>query len=101
MAKLSKVVANNKKKKLISKYYAIRQELKAKSLDANLSDEERWEAQVKLQKLPKNSSPVRHRSRCVLTGHSRAVYRKFGLSRVVFRDLALQGMLPGVTKASW
>lgn len=101
MARLAKIVNNEKKKKLSNRYFKLRQELKAKLVDENLSDEERFEAMVKLQKLPKNSSSIRVRNRCVLTGRPRAYYRDFKLSRIAFRELALRGMIPGVTKSSW
>jgi len=101
MAKISKIVANNKKKELIAKYATRRAELKAKILDDSLTDEERLEAAEALNKLPRNSSPVRFRNRCELTGRPRAFLRKFRLSRIAFRELALQGMIPGVRKSSW
>ena len=101
MARLSKVVANEKKAKLIAKYKDRRLELRKKSKDMTLSDEERAEARYKLSKLPRNSAEVRHRNRCGLTGRPRAYYRKFNLSRIAFRELALEGMIPGVTKSSW
>jgi len=101
MARLSKVVANEKKAKLVAKYKGRRAELRKKSKDLTLSDEERAEARYKLSKLPRNSAEVRYRNRCGLTGRSRAYYRKFNLSRIAFRELALQGMIPGVTKSSW
>ena len=72
-----------------------------KALQYAQSDEERAEARYKLSKLPRNSAEVRHRNRCGLTGRPRAYYRKFNLSRIAFRELALEGMIPGVTKSSW
>lgn len=78
-----------------------RTELKKKALDMKLSDEERDAARTTLQSLPRNGAKNRTVSRCVLTGRGRAVYRKFGLSRIKFRELALEGKIPGVTKASW
>lgn len=101
MARLAAVEKNNKKKALAKKYYAHRQELREKSVDMKLSDEERQAARAKLQKLPKKTSHVQHRVRCELTGRPRGNLRKFGLSRNKFRELALTGKLPGVTKASW
>ena len=101
MAKLSKIVSNEKKKKMSKKALPLRRELRAKVSNQKLSDEERFEAQMKLQSLPRNSCENRVRNRCVVTGRSRAVYSKFGLSRITFRELALKGMLPGVTKSSW
>ncbi len=101
MAKISVMQRNEKRKRLAQKYNTKRADLKKKAIDMNLSDEERDEARTKLQKLPRNSVPCRQVVRCVLTGRARGVYRKFGLSRIKFRELALKGYLPGVTKASW
>ncbi len=101
MAKLSKIVSNDKKKKMAKKHLPLRKELRAKVKNESLSDEERFEAQMKLQSLPRNSCENRIRNRCEMTGRPRAYYRKFGLSRTSFRELALSGMLPGVTKSSW
>ena len=101
MARLSKVVANEKKAKLVAKYRERRLELRKKSKDLTVSDEERAEARYKLSKLPRNSAEVRHRNRCGVTGRPRAYYRKINLSRIAFRELALEGMIPGVTKSSW
>lgn len=101
MARLAKVVANNKKIKLSSKHLKQRIELRKTVKDMTLSDEERYEAQDKLQALPRNSCENRVRNRCLLTGRSRGVYRTFKLSRIKFRELALAGMIPGITKSSW
>ena len=101
MAKLSKIVANEKKKKLVEKFYKRRQELKKVIVDPETSPEEKGEAMRALQRLPKNSSPIRVRNRCELTGRPRAYLRKFRLSRIQFREMALRGMIPGVTKSSW
>lgn len=101
MAKISKIVNNEMKKKMSKKHLPLRKELRAKVRNEKLSDEERFEAQLKLQSLPRNSCENRVRNRCEMTGRPRAFYRKFGLSRTTFRELALQGMLPGVTKSSW
>ena len=101
MARLSKRVQNEKKKALANKYYAQREELKKVIKDPEASPESKGEAMRKLQKLPRNSSYVRVRNRCEQTGRSRAYLRKFRLSRIRFRDLALKGMIPGVTKSSW
>lgn len=101
MAKVSKVVANERKKKLAEKYYSRRQELKKVLVDPNASPEDKGDAMRALQKLPRNSSPIRVRNRCELTGRPRAFLRKFRLSRIQFRELALKGMIPGVTKSSW
>lgn len=89
MAKISIVARNEKRKRLAQKYAAVR---------ARLKREGRWE---ELHKLPRNSSPVRIRNRCAVTGRGRAVYRKLGLCRIILRQLALEGKIPGVQKASW
>ncbi len=101
MAKKSKVVNNKYKIKLSSQYYDKRMALLDKIKDQSLSYEERQTYRLKLEKLPKNSSRIRIRNRCNVTGRPRGVYRKFGLSRITFRELALKGMIPGVSKASW
>ncbi len=101
MAKTSSVEKNKKRIKLAQKYKAIRSELKAKVIDSSLSMEDRLEAQHALQKLPKNSNPVRIRNRCALTGRPRGYMGLFDLSRIKFRELAHLGMLPGVKKTSW
>jgi small subunit ribosomal protein S14 len=101
MAKKSVVVRQKKREVLVKRYWEKRQELKKKVTDMSLSDEERMTAQAKLSKLPRDSSPVRLRSRCQLTGRPRGVLKKFKISRLCFREMALMGMIPGVTKASW
>lgn len=101
MAKTSAIERQKKREKLVRKYAAKRQELKRQSKDVSLSPEERQEARQKLAKLPRNSSPVRLRTRCIVSGRPRAVYKKFMLSRIAFRELAHAGQLPGVHKASW
>ena len=101
MAKLSQVLRDKKREKLIKKYAARRAELRQKVSDPNVDAETRLEAVIQLAKLPRNSCPTRLTRRCELTGRSKAVYRKFGLCRMMFRDLALRGDLPGVTKSSW
>ena len=101
MARLSMIVKNEKRKKWAEKHLPLRRELRKKVRNMNLSEEERYEAQLKLQRLPRNSCENRVRGRCKLTGRPRGVYRAFGLSRIKFRELAHQGMLPGVTKSSW
>lgn len=101
MAKKSAINRQLKREKLVRKYAAKRAALKATATDASLSPEEQMTARNQLASLPRNSSPVRLRSRCVVTGRPRAVYKKFGLSRIAFRDLAHKGMLPGVRKSSW
>ncbi len=101
MAKKSSVNRNDKRIRMAANQKARRAEFKKASLDFNLSEEERAEARHKLQALPRNGAANRVRSRCALTGRPRAVYRKFGLCRNKFRELALLGQIPGVTKASW
>ena len=101
MAKLSSIQKNLFRKKLIKKYKSKRELLKSKIKDKNISLEERMVFQKKLNDLPRNSSSVRHRNRCEITGRSRGVYRKFGLSRIKIRELSMSGDLPGVVKSSW
>lgn len=101
MAKKSSIQRNLKRKRLVEKYAAKRGELKAILSDPNASDEDFYRAQEKLSKLPRNSSPIRVRNRCMVTGRPRAYVGKFGLSRLTFRELASQGKIPGVTKSSW
>lgn len=101
MAKLSAINKNERRKKLSSRYRTIRAELREKAVNMKLSDEERAAAQLKLQKLPRDTSPNRVINRCLLTGRPRGNFRKFGLCRLEFRRLAHDGKLPGVTKASW
>lgn len=101
MARLAAIQKNNRRKEKSSRYYKYRKELRSKSLNEKLSDEERETAFIKLQKLSKDTNPNRVITRCVLSGRPRGNYKKFGLSRIAFRQLALIGKLPGVTKASW
>mgnify|MGYP001475432710 FL=1 len=101
MAKASSIQKNNFRSKLISKLSARRKFLKSKIKDKKLSLEERMNFQNKLNDLPRNSSAIRHRNRCELTGRSRGVYRKFNLSRIKLRELSMTGDLPGVVKSSW
>ncbi|XGC80082.1 30S ribosomal protein S14 [Bdellovibrio bacteriovorus] len=101
MARKASIEKNNKRKAKSAKYVAYRAELRAKAVDMKLSEEERFEARKKLQALPKDTNPNRVITRCEITGRPRGNYRKFGLSRIAFRQLALDGKLPGVTKASW
>ena len=100
MASWAKIVGNEKRKRLVEKYAERRRELKAILADPERADEHA-EARAKLAKLPRNSSPTRVVNRCGVTGRPRAYYRKFGLSRIALRELALRGQLPGVRKASW
>ena len=101
MARKASIQKNNRRKAVSTKYYKYRAELREKAVDAKLTDEERELARKKLQALPRNTSPNRVITRCQLSGRPRGNYRKFGLSRIAFRQLALDGKLPGVTKASW
>ena len=101
MPKTSALERNKKRIKLAAKFAAKRAELKATLLNPATTDEEFFAAQKKLQKLPKNSSPVRLRNRCLLSGRPRGFNRKFGVSRIQFRELALAGKIPGVVKSSW
>jgi small subunit ribosomal protein S14 len=101
MAKLSLINREDKRRKLVAKFAAKRALLVAVIEDTSVSDEERMGARLKLQQLPRNSSPVRVRNRCVLTGRPRGVFRKFGLCRNKLRDLVFRGEVPGMTKASW
>jgi small subunit ribosomal protein S14 len=101
MAKKSAIQRDLKRRRLIAKFANKRSELKAILANPETSDEEFYKAQAKLTKLPKNSSPIRARNRCSITGRPRAFIRKFGLSRITFRELASKGKIPGVTKSSW
>jgi len=101
MAKKSAINRQLKREKMVRKYAAKREELKRLSKDMSLSAEERMEAREKLAALPRNSSPVRLRTRCMVTGRPRAVYRKLMISRIALRELAHKGQLPGIHKASW
>ncbi len=101
MAKTALINREKKRREIVKKYAARRKELLAIISDQKLSPEERYAAREKLQKLPRNASPVRLRNRCALTGRPRGVYRKFGLGRGKLRDIALRGEIPGVIKASW
>ncbi|MEI7432138.1 MAG: 30S ribosomal protein S14 [Betaproteobacteria bacterium] len=101
MAKLALINRNEKRRKMVEKYATKRAELEAVFNNLNLSEEERFAARLKFQALPRNSSPVRVRNRCQLTGRPRGVYRKFGLGRSKLRDFVMRGEVPGMTKASW
>lgn len=101
MAKTSMIEREKKRAKTVAKYAAKRAELKALIADVNASDEDRWEAQQKLQKLPRDASPSRQQSRCRITGRPHAVYRKFGLCRIKLREAAMRGDVPGLVKSSW
>lgn len=101
MAKLALINREAKRAKLVKKYAAKRAELKAVIDNAKLSDEERMEARLALQKLPRNASPCRQRNRCQITGRPRGVFSKFGLARGKLREFAMRGEIPGIVKASW
>lgn len=101
MAKVSMVEREKKRARLVAKYAKKRHALKAIIHDRSLPEEERWEAQMKLQKLPRNASPVRARRRCGLTGRPHGVYRKFGLGRNKLREAAMRGDVPGLVMSSW
>jgi small subunit ribosomal protein S14 len=101
MAKVAVVNRERKRRKTVAKFAAKRSELAALINNPKLSPEDRYEARMKLQKLPRNASPVRLRNRCALTGRGRGVFRKFGLARGKLRDIAMRGEIPGVIKASW
>ena len=101
MARLSVVLRQQKRVKIVAKFKARRAQLIEIMQDSRASDEAKDEARAKFQKLPRDSSPVRLRNRCALTGRPRGVYSKFGLGRSKLRDLALKGEVPGVIKASW
>jgi small subunit ribosomal protein S14 len=101
MARKSSIESNKNRRCLIEAKKAKRQEIKAQLKNRELGFEERLSLVHKLAEMPRNSSAVRYRNRCLLSGRSRGYYRKFALSRIALRDLASSGMLPGVTKASW
>ncbi|MGJ8515420.1 30S ribosomal protein S14 [Carnimonas bestiolae] len=101
MAKKSMVERELKRTKLVEKYAARRAELKAIIQSVNASDEEKFEAQLKLQSLPRDSSSVRQRNRCRVTGRPHGYYNKFGLGRNKLREAAMNGNVPGLTKSSW
>lgn len=101
MAKKSMINRELKREKMVVKYAQKRTELKAIISDMNASDEERMDAMLQLQSLPRNSSPVRLRNRCGITGRPHGYFRKFGLSRNILRERVMQGDVPGVRKSSW
>ena len=101
MAKLSQINRNKKREKMAAQYAGKRAALKARAEDESLPPEERFNARLKLAKLPRNSSPTRIHNRCDLSGRSRGFYRKVKLSRIALRDLSNFGQVPGMTKASW
>ncbi|RST30584.1 30S ribosomal protein S14 [Sphingomonas ginkgonis] len=101
MAKLSSINKNERRRKLVAKTAAKYAKLKDKANDESLDETERLIARLKMAELPRNGNPTRIRNRCELTGRSRAYYRKFRLSRIMLRELANKGLIPGVTKSSW
>lgn len=101
MAKKSMVAREAKRARTVEKFAAKRAQLKETIASVNTSDEERWEAQIAFQKLPRDASPVRQRRRCQLTGRPHGVYRKFGLCRNKLREAAMRGDVPGLVKSSW
>lgn len=101
MAKTSKVVREQKLAALAERYQGKREELRKRSIDVNLSLEERMEARAALGLLPRNSAKVRQRKRCKITGRPRGYISRLGVSRVLLRDLAHAGVMPGLTKSSW
>ncbi|MCK9508152.1 MAG: 30S ribosomal protein S14 [Pigmentiphaga sp.] len=101
MAKLSLINRDTKRVKLANKFAAKRAALKAIIDDTSKSDEERYQARLQLQLLPRNANPTRQRTRCAVTGRPRGVFRKFGLARNKLREMAMRGEVPGMTKASW
>lgn len=101
MAKLALINREQKRRSTVKKFAAKREELLAIVNNQKIAPEERYEVRLKLQKLPRNASPVRLRNRCKLTGRPRGVFRKFGLARNKVRDIAMRGEIPGVIKASW
>lgn len=101
MAKSSMIAREEKRTRTVAKFAQKRAALKAILADVNASDDEKWEAQIAFQKLPRDASPVRQRKRCQITGRPHGVYRKFGMCRHKLREAAMRGDVPGLTKASW
>ncbi len=101
MAKKSMIAREKKRTNMVAKYAEKRANLKAIISGVDSSDEEKWDAQIALQKLPRDASPVRQRRRCAITGRPHGVYRKFGLCRNKLREAAMRGDVPGLVKASW
>lgn len=101
MAKTSKIVKNAQRRKLVAKHAEERARLVGIIKDPEASFDDKWSAQRKLAKMPRDASPTRIRNRCALTGRPRGYYRKFGLSRIALRDEGLLGNIPGLVKASW
>ena len=101
MAKLSSINKNNKRIKLSTRFYSKRKKLKNIIMDKKIPLEERFKAQQKLSKMPRNSAKIRVRNRCQITGRPHGVYRKLKISRIALRQLGLQGKIPGLVKSSW
>ena len=101
MGKSSMVEREKKRERMVARFAKKRAALKEIVNNRSASDEEKWEAQMSLQKLPRNASPVRQRRRCGITGRPHGVYRKFGLGRNKLREAAMRGDIPGLVKASW
>lgn len=101
MAKKSSIAKQKRRERIVQQKWEKRQALKAQAKDLNLSEEEREEARISLNKMPRDSNPIRLRNRCTVTGRCRGYLRKFKLSRLCFREMASMGIIPGVTKSSW
>jgi small subunit ribosomal protein S14 len=101
MAKKSMIAREKKRARMVAKYAVKRAALKAILNDTGAADDEKWDAQIKLQKLPRDASPVRGQRRCQITGRPHGVYRKFGLCRNKLREAAMRGDVPGLVKSSW
>lgn len=101
MAKKSSVEKQKKRERIVQLNWDKRQKLKEQARDLKATEEERYAARVALNKMPRDSSPIRLRNRCKLTGRARGYLRQFGLSRLCFREMASSGLIPGITKASW
>jgi small subunit ribosomal protein S14 len=101
MARKGSIEINEKRKRLAQKYAAKRAELKARASDRTAAPEERFKATLTLAEMPRSGARIRVRNRCMLTGRSRGNYRKFGISRIMLREMGSHGLIPGLTKASW
>ena len=101
MAKKSSIEKNNRRRRMVARFAGKRAELKRVANDESLTLEERFQARLKLAELPRNSSKVRIRNRCEISGRPRGVYRKLRVSRIALRDLGNNGMIPGLVKSSW
>ena len=101
MAKLSSINKNERRKKLVKQHAGKFAKLRAVADDKSADDTDRLMARLKMAELPRNANPTRVRNRCMVTGRSRSVYRKFGLSRIMIRELGNSGLIPGLTKSSW